>query len=518
LHWSPQSSALAIGSNIAHFNGERGQCVATFLSELSDQTSDALRRVSAYVDDATTPTLRLGVTGLARAGKTVFITALVRTLTEGGAKPALRTTQLSGFRAFLEPQPDDDVPRFGYETHLSALSGDPAQWPHSTRQISQLRVTLEWEPRDWVRRNAGVKRRLHIDIIDYPGEWLADIGLLDQDFASWSAHVLALAREASPGPARDAWLAFVDTKEAKLATPDTSGATAAEQAALNGASLFSDYLQELKSAGRLPPSAGPGRFLMPGDYEGSPLLTFFPTTAQDGSLAELLRRRFESYKSTIVRPFFAKHFSRIERQVVLVDVLGALNLGPAAVIEMENALEGALAAFRPGRDSWLGRLRGQRIDSVLFAATKADHLHRSNHKRLRAILAKVVDRASGRTTNAGARSSFVALAALRTTEDVERSSLKGAPALECVRGIPIEGEKLGGELLDSDRMLTVFPGDLPKEPLDAFDPEIVAPGSLSFVRFRPRIERGETSDLTATNWPHVGLDLALAFLIGDRVK
>ena len=56
--------------------------MATFLTDLSDQTSDALRAATAYVDDLTTPTLRLGVTGLSRAGKTVFITALVRSLTE----------------------------------------------------------------------------------------------------------------------------------------------------------------------------------------------------------------------------------------------------------------------------------------------------------------------------------------------------------------------------------------------------------------------------------------------------
>ena len=34
-----------------------------------------------------TPSLRLGVTGLSRAGKTVFITALIRNLTAGGRLP-----------------------------------------------------------------------------------------------------------------------------------------------------------------------------------------------------------------------------------------------------------------------------------------------------------------------------------------------------------------------------------------------------------------------------------------------
>ena len=483
--------------------------MATFLTEWTDQTSDALRAASSYVDDLTTPTLRLGVTGLSRAGKTVFITALVRTLTAGGGLPALNAINVAGFRAFLEPQPDDDVPRFGYEGHLSALSANPAVWPESTRHISQLRVTLEWDAQDWLRQTAGIQRRLHLDIIDYPGEWLADIGLLEQDFGHWSGHVTELARGAPSGRARDAWIAFQDAVEGMIGDP--------EQIALEGTQLFAAYMDEQKQAGRLAPSAGPGRFLMPGDYEGSPLLTFFPVVGGSGDLQALLKRRFESYKSSIVKPFFEKHFSRIDRQIVLVDVLGVLNLGPAAILEMENALEGALNAFRPGGDSWLGRLLGRRIDSILFAATKADHLHRSNHERLRGILAKVVGRAQTRATDAGARTAFTAIAALRTTEDVERARRNGEAALECVRGVPLDGQTLDGRPLDATKPLTVFPGDLPSDPLDAFDPEIVAPGSLSFVRFRPRLELSDGHGGAPERWPHVGLDRAIAFLIGDRL-
>jgi predicted YcjX-like family ATPase len=488
--------------------------LATFLSELTDQTSDMVRQATAYVDDLTTPTLRLGVTGLSRAGKTVFITALVRVMTSGSGVPSISAVNLPGFRAFLEPQPDDDVPRFGYEGHLAALTASPASWPDSTRHISQLRLTLEWDAQDWLRQTAGMRRRLHIDIIDYPGEWLADIGLLEQDFQTWSAHVCALAAAAPKGEARDAWFAFQGGNGQQ-----TGGD--AEQRALKGAELFTAYLDAQKQLGRLAPSAGPGRFLMPGDYEGSPLLTFFPRTdasSGDDALRSLLVRRYESYKATIVKPFFEKHFSRIERQIVLVDVLGALNLGPTAVLEMESSLERALNAFRPGSDSWLGRLLGKRVDSILFAATKVDHLHRRNHERLQAILARTVHRALERARDAGARISTAAIAALRTTEDVERARRNGAPAMECVRGIPIDGQALDGKPLDATKPLTVFPGDLPGDPIDAFDPEIMVPGSLSFVRFRPQLQTNGVADSEEVVWPHVGLDRVVAFLIGDRLR
>ena len=91
------------------------------------------------------PSLRLGVTGLSRAGKTVFISALVHNLLHGGRLP-LFEAQKSGriARAFLEHQPDDAVPRFQYEDHIAALVDDRV-WPDSTRAISELRLTIEYE-------------------------------------------------------------------------------------------------------------------------------------------------------------------------------------------------------------------------------------------------------------------------------------------------------------------------------------------------------------------------------------
>ena len=107
------------------------------LSEITDSTADAVRTAGSYLSDLATPTVRLGVTGLSRAGKTIFITALVRLLTEGNARPPLYTDTLASFRAYLEPQPDDDLPRFAYEQHLAKLSAEVPDWPESTRQSSQ---------------------------------------------------------------------------------------------------------------------------------------------------------------------------------------------------------------------------------------------------------------------------------------------------------------------------------------------------------------------------------------------
>src|SRR5262245_11223933 len=293
-----------------------------------------------------TPTLRLGVTGLARSGKTVFITALVRNLVSGGRLPffaAMAEGRIA--RAYLEPQPDDRVARFAYEEHLADLSADPPRWPESTRQISQLRITVDYTSARVMRR-ALVPGRLHIDIVDYPGEWLLDLPLLDLDFTQWSEHAVGVARQRQGAPAASAWLEF-------LATVDPAG-PADEQVALKGAKLFTLYLQEARAPDATLVTPGPGRFLLPGDLAGSPLLTFFPLSLAAaggnarGSLLAMLARRSESYKAHVVSPFFRDHFPRLDRQIVLVDALTAVNGGPEALRDLERTLAAVLAAFRPG--------------------------------------------------------------------------------------------------------------------------------------------------------------------------
>ena len=88
--------------------------------------ADRARHAAGRAAGLFSPSLRLGVTGLSRAGKTVFISALVHNLIHGGRLP-LFEAQKSGriARAFLEEQPDDAVPRFQYEDHVEALVTRP---------------------------------------------------------------------------------------------------------------------------------------------------------------------------------------------------------------------------------------------------------------------------------------------------------------------------------------------------------------------------------------------------------
>jgi predicted YcjX-like family ATPase len=484
------------------------------LSELTGATADALRNAGTALLDLMTPTVRLGVTGLARSGKTVFITALVRNLLAGGRLPffaAMAEDRIS--RVYLEPQPDDSVPRFAFEEHLGEFAKDPPQWPQSTRRISQLRLTIEYVPATALRRVLG-PGRLHVDIVDYPGEWLIDLPLLDLTFAEWSRRAVVEARAPGRRAAAQDWLAMLATLD-----PDQA---ASEPLALAGADLFRRYLGAARALDPELTAPGPGRFLLPGDLAGTPLVTFFPMPPatgngyRRGSLGAMLARRFASYKSRVVEPFFRDHFARLDRQIVLIDALSAINSGAEALAGLQHNLEAILKCFRPGANTWLSSILSRRIDRLLFAATKADHLHHSSHDRLEAILRLVADKAIARAAFAGAQVKVMALAALRATREAE--ARRGRERLPCIIGVPLPGERLGSKTYDGRTEVALFPGDLPQDPASLTQPEHGCAKTVHFLRFRPPQVALKTPSGEEPALPHIRLDRAIEFLFGDHLQ
>jgi len=469
--------------------------VARLAEALSNRAEGISDRVTAALFE---PVIRLGVTGLSRSGKTVFITSLIANLMDRGRMPQLSGAASGAITAaYLQPQPNDTVPRFDFETHLAALSGQVPQWPNSTRRISELRLSLRVQPRGILGAISG-PRTVHLDIVDYPGEWLLDLALLDKDFATWSAETLARAQGRDMAAPLLTILAETDAS-AKLQEP----------AAQALAQVFTQYLKDLRAAGFS--DCTPGRFIMPGDLAGSPALTFAPMPAIDRparrSLWREMERRYEAYKAKVVKPFFVTHFARIDRQIVLVDVLGAIHDGPQAVEDLRATMADILGAFRPGRNGWLAGILGKKVEKILFAATKADHIHHKQHGQLNAIIEALVAEARRRADFAGAQTRAMSLASLRST--VEENHKHNGTRLDMVRG----------RLLETGREAALYPGTLPADPTELLG--TAAKGADNWLNADYQVMRFAPPDAprrTGDGPPHIRLDQAAEFLFGDKLK
>ena len=473
--------------------------IAGIADRLLEGVEDMRAQAGAWLE----PTLRLGVTGLSGAGKTVFITAVVASLLNRGRMRMLSAEAEGRIEAaMLRPQPDPAIARFAYEAHLRALTGAERHWPESTRSVSQIRVGIRVRPTGFVGALTGA-RVLNLDIVDYPGEWLADLALMELDYESWARQALAAAES----PARRAHAA---RWRAALAEAEPE-AEHSEPAAEALAHAYAAYLADCRGAGLS--ALAPGRFLMPGEMAGSPALTFAPLPRPGrvprGCLYAEMQTRFEAYKRHVVKPFFRDHFAALDRQVVLVDALGALAAGPRALADLTDGMAGTLAAFRHGGSSWLDRLIGQRrIDRLLFVASKADHLHHEQHGRLAALVDAMLAEAASRARFQGAEIRAMAIAAIRAT--VEQEVTRAGNPVRLVRGTR----------RDTGRAAAVFPGRLPDDPRALVaaaaggTAESWPEGDFAALSFAPPDWGSRAGD----GPPHIRLDQAMDWLIGDRLE
>lgn len=444
--------------------------------------------------------LRLAVTGLSRSGKTAFITALVHQLEQAGFSArlphwqVLQSGRLLGARRV--PQRHHHIPSFPYESGIASLSADPPQWPIPTRGVSEIRLELRFDSQHPVLRH--LKRSassLFLDIVDYPGEWLLDLPLLEMSYQQWSEQMRRQLAEPALAAAAGDWLALGNGLS--LSAPG-------DEALLKElAARYTAWLHHCKS--HLGVSLiQPGRFVLPGEYADAPMLQFVPWvwgplsgTAQSGSLQAMLEERFAAYKQHLVQGFYQDHFASFDRQIVLVDCLQPLQAGSRAFTDLEQTLALLMRSFHYGQSNWWRRLFSPRIDKLLFAASKADHVTPDQHANLQHLLRDLVQRAYGVARFEGITIDCLPMAAVRCCEyrQVEHEGKN----LTALSGTTLEGQAVH-----------LFPGEVPAARPDPGywdrDP------SFGFIALRP-------PHLPASGaMPHMRLDQILEFLLGDKMQ
>ncbi len=115
------------------------------VSDIVEMARLAANSLADYGRHLVHPTVRLGVTGLSRAGQN-------RIHHRAGTWAVTRRT-LSGVRAARGrthcgctpcTTTDDAIPRFGYEAYLRQLV-EAREWPQSTTDLAQLRLVLDYQ-------------------------------------------------------------------------------------------------------------------------------------------------------------------------------------------------------------------------------------------------------------------------------------------------------------------------------------------------------------------------------------
>ncbi|RLV59324.1 YcjX family protein [Parashewanella curva] len=480
------------------------------MSLFSKQFNKVKSKTESVINRSADRHIRLAITGLSGAGKTAFITGLVHQLLFSATKTkdsnlplwhVAREKRLLG--VVREQQPDLAIPSFAHNAAMAQLSSELPRWPESTRNISELRLAIHFRPQSGVRGKLFDKSKLLLDIIDYPGEWLLDLPLLKLNFVEWcieqQSRIAILSQQTG-------YKTFIEEMQ-KLDFASEMDLLVLERVAKQYQNLLTTSVNENGYY-----QAQPGRMLLPGDLEGSPLLTWFPlihlskpelealsSRAEDNSYFSILKQRYKAYLDEVVKPFYRDHFRHFDRQVVLVDCLSALNHGQTQFTDMTQALSGVLNSFQFGQTNWLNRLFAPKIDKLLFVASKCDQITRDQQSNLLYLLNDMLSETQQLASIKGCDVETMAISAIKVT----RHGL--------VKHQDQEVEVVEGRVDETSDVLRIFPGEVPRTLPQA---DFWQKQGFQFNNFQPPISFANAQKLQLE---HIRLDHLLQYLLGDKL-
>ncbi|SIS41432.1 YcjX family protein [Neptunomonas antarctica] len=479
---------MGLGSKLKSLIGE----------DLLDDLQHQLKEVAAQGLDRH---LKIAVTGLSRSGKTVFITSLVHHLMEAHQSRSLPFFEVASEQRIISVKDlsaTSEKP-FPLRQSIQALGQEPPLWPESTTGLSEVKLAIRYKPASRLKRLVNDTATLYLDIIDYPGEWLLDLPLLHLDFAQWCSKQQQLFALEPRATLAKNWCAAQSRIDWLAPANDDALAVLSEE--------YTALLHLLRNDENALSMIQPGRCVLPGEWASNPLLQLFPilnppadlSQIPAGSMYQQLQQRYEDYKELIVKRFYREHFSRFDRQVVLVDCLKVLNHGKPCFDDMKSALTDILQSFNYGQSGFLRRLFSPRIDKVLFASSKADHVTANQHHNLDKFLELIIQDAQRDMRFDGIDTRCMALASIRSTESAE--AVLDGQTISCLKGI----NKQTGETI------ALFPGEVPMELPSERDWNS---SRFRFLDFAPR--KLPQTDLKPAH--HIRLDQALEYLTGDMFR
>lgn len=391
-----------------------------FVNQRTELFSTTLKRLSHRH-------ICLGITGLSQSGKSTFVTSLIDQLIN------YKTSSLSGFAPVLEkrlmgvkllPLGNKNINDFPYQESIAGLKQQHPNWPSSTTDISgcvlELKLQKATTPLNPFSKGSF---SLFIELRDYPGEWLLDLPLRNMDYARWCGQCSAqFNREPRKQILGDLLL---DLQNIDPMDPVDFAVLAALK------KRFVNFLEQCKAGERPLSLIQPGRFLMPGHVDDETLLCFVPLlkagsftdgqleAAPENSYFKVCEQRYKAYIKQLVEPFYKDFFSAIDRQLVLVDVVTALNSGPLYLDDMRQALSNISDSFSYGPQNRITQLFTPKIDKVVFAATKADQIVSADHSSLVKLLESLVDHAYKTAQYEGVPPTVVAVAGVRSSIEIE---------------------------------------------------------------------------------------------------
>lgn len=381
----------------------------------------------------------IGVAGMFRSGKTVFLTSLINHLSRHDPSrfPLGRGDVVLG--NFKTRKPASGWPGFDYEGYRSCLQSRQ-RWPEKSLLGGQYRFSMTRS--DWPNTT------LNLSLLDLAGERMADLPMAGGDFAAWSDALIDLfAKGSEYRPHMSDYLDLLDSaggeipQEGHLLEEYRRGlarSCLAYLPVITPSSLLLDPEGNYVRSGEVEEIVA-GRFVgLDSGSQFAPLSPEFRRSRPD--LAREFARRYNDYRKKVVMPL-ARWLAECNQLVVLLDLTSLLAAGLGAYHGALHLVEELLDWVDPGR-GMLGRmislfikpLSGGRLNlpgitRIAFVAAKADKAHADDRQKLLILLKDMVEaRMNGLQEDLKLKVGYFICSSVKSTASLPGGYLEGQPA------------------------------------------------------------------------------------------
>ncbi len=447
------------------------------LGELTDNVVGVSKRV-LELTPLKTKTIKIAISGFSRSGKSVFITSFIDQLINN-KNLFLHVKNPKSFKVKMSP-PSMFMNRFDYY-HYEKMIKYEHKWCEGTDNISS--ALLKFQTKGFLPFISDDE--FYVSIIDYPGEWLLDLILLEKSYDVWSDECLK-------------WLKTIDDEKVKsyllkvenLSTKDTS--TALET------SLHVEYVKLVKYLKKRHYSfITPGRFLVPADMKDDPILLFAPILKSKSKLYKAFASRYNRYVKEVVKKIHLDYFKGFDRQIVLIDVIEALQNGYDCYSDMKFALKSMFDSYSHSKGNFITRILNPSIEKVAFVATKADLVPKSFHENFKLLLKDISEDLRIKLNELDVETFFHVVSSVKCTKGVIRD--KNGAKLDCLIGL----DKQSGKLVE------VYCGDIPSR----FPSKKEWKDEFMFESFLPPQKKYKENE----SFSHINMDRLIWDMIGDML-
>ncbi|NPA81083.1 MAG: YcjX family protein [Epsilonproteobacteria bacterium] len=432
---------------------------------------------------------RVAVTGLSKSGKSVFLTSLIYQLLADDKIEYVHRKSGKKFSVKLMP-PESSIARFDYYNFVREFRSKNPTWPKSTKSVTKTTLEINVKSRyDWIEN-----KKIDLELIDYPGEWLLDLDMQGRNFEDWSLNILEISKQNSRKELIKEYLNTISNIDLYNDSDEMEDEKIVEE--------YKKYLKLCYEKGLS--FIQPGRLLQPGDLSNDPILLFAPLPSPQvlakvgkNSIYARFKNRYERYVKEVVKKLHLDHFQNFDTQVVLIDLLKALEHSKESFEDMRYSIKKILENFTYGKNYFLSKLFGLKIERVIFAATKADLIPKDQIEEYKKLLEDMIYEIKRELDVEHIETDVTVIASVKCAETVyvEIDGKKVA----CLKGI-LEGE---------EEPSVHYPGTLPKSLKD----EDLWSREFKFPNFKP--PRFPQSNNEAP--PHIRMDRIIYDILKDKL-